>query len=327
MAGRYSSVLSAAGSLIATGAMNVYRIGFEAMGGVGEVVLSADTMKRAQAMAASAIEEVKRIELKYSRYRSSGIVHRINESAGDGWTECDDETVSLFGYADSLYESSDGLFDITSGVLRKAWDFRNPGIPERELLYALVEMIGWEKAERRGNLIRLPQRGMEIDFGGFAKEYAADRGAALLHAKGIRHGYVNLAGDIRVIGPKPDGAPWLIGIRDPRDHGRMMASIPLSTGALATSGDYERYFELEGRRYCHILHPGTGKPVTHWQSVSVLAPLAVHAGSCSTIAMLKEADALQFLERSCTGFLAVDRLGVVYQKSCDPEYPKSPTLS
>ncbi len=297
------------------------------MGGIGEVVLGADNLKEAQAVAASAIEEVTRIERKYSRYRPESILSQINESAGKSPVECDEETVSLFGYVDSLYGNSDGLFDITSGILRQAWDFNKAVVPEREALDALIEMIGWDKVERNGKSVRLPIKGMQLDFGGFAKEYAADRAAAGLHAKGMRSGYVNLAGDIRVIGPKPDGSPWLVGIRDPRDSSRMMASLQLYTGALATSGDYERYFELGGKRYSHILHPRSGMPVDNWQSVSVLAPLAVHAGSCSTIAMLKEADALPFLERSCTGFLAVDKLGVMYHKNCEIETPPSKTVS
>jgi thiamine biosynthesis lipoprotein len=300
--------------------MNVFHLRFEAMGGVGEVVLGADNLKHAQEVAASAIDEVSRIERKYSRYRPESILSQINESAGKKPVECDEETDALFGYVDSLYENSDGLFDITSGILRKAWDFSQAVVPERETLDALIEKIGWDKVERHGRSVRLPIQGMQLDFGGFAKEYAADRAAANLHAKGMRSGYVNLAGDIRVIGPKPDGSPWLVGIRDPRDSSRMLASLLLHTGALATSGDYERYFEIDGRRYCHILHPRTGMPVTNWRSVSVLAPLAVHAGSCTTIAMLKEPGALPFLERSCSAFLAVDRLGVMYHRNCDIEY-------
>lgn len=292
--------------------MKVFRFGFQAMGGLGEIVISAKNRKLGQLAADSAIGEVRRIERTYSRYRADSIVSRINESAGNGWVECDEETLSLFRYADSLFEHSDGLFDITSGILRKAWDFKHPVIPERHLLDTLIEKIGWDKVERQGSSIRLPIRGMELDFGGFAKEYAADRAAALLYGKGIRHGYVNLAGDIRVIGPKPDGSPWLVGIRHPRDNARMIASVPLSSGALATSGDYERYFELDGRRYCHILHPHTGMPVTSWQSVSVVAPVAVHAGSCTTVAMLKGGEGLAFLERMAAGFIAIDSLGVIY---------------
>jgi FAD:protein FMN transferase len=295
--------------------MDIFRFGFDAMASGCEVVLFSRNKKEAQSIARFAIEEVKRIEHKYSRYRPDSIVSRINAVAGHDGVACDDETVSLFQYADTLYESSGGLFDITAGVLRNAWDFSSAVVPEAAALSPLLGLIGWQGVERQGNCVRLPAAGMEFDFGGFGKEYAADRAATLLYGQGVRHGYVNLAGDIRVVGPKPDGTPWMIGIQDPRHKERTIASIPLSAGALATSGDYERYFDADGHRYCHILHPRSGYPVTWWQSVTVVAPLAITAGSCTTIAMLKEGDALAFLDDTGMGYLAVDQSGKIYHKN------------
>jgi thiamine biosynthesis lipoprotein len=156
---------------------------------------------------------------------------------------------------------------------------------------------------------------MEIDFGGFGKEYAADRAAAILAAQGIRHGYVNLGGDLQVIGPQPDGQAWTIGIQDPRNPDGVIAHIPVTQGSMATSGDYERYIELDGRRYCHILDPRSGRPVNHWRSVSVLAPLAIAAGSCSTIAMLKQENGLAFLDGTGMPYLAVDSQGELHYKN------------
>jgi FAD:protein FMN transferase len=118
-----------------------------------------------------------------------------------------------------------------------------------------------------------------------------------------------------VIGPQPDGRSWQIGIPSPRIKEEMIASLPVQQGGLATSGDSERYFELEGKRYCHVINPKSGYPVTYWQSVSVLAPTASIAGSCSTIAMLLEAEGLQFLEESGFGFLAVDHRGQIHLHS------------
>jgi len=260
-------------------------------------------------LAQQAVAEVRRIETRYSRYRPDSAVSRINEAAGDEWVSCDAETVALLDYADTLYLSSGGLFDITSGVLRRAWDFRRAHVPAPNELAAVLALVGWRRVKRDGDRVYLPQAGMEIDFGGFGKEYAADRAAALLMELGVRHGYVNLGGDMRFIGPQLDGEPWLIGIQDPRDPERSVASIPVSQGALATSGDYERYFDLDGQRYCHILDPRSGMPVSHWRSVSVLAPLAIAAGSCATIAMLKQADGLDFLEQSGMSYLAIDHAG------------------
>jgi thiamine biosynthesis lipoprotein len=295
--------------------MEIYRFGFAAMGGNGEVVIALKKKKEAHAVANLVLEEVGRIEYKYSRYRTQSIVSRINAAAGRDVVEYDDETAALIQYADTLYEKSGGLFDITSGILRHAWDFSKGNLPEPVKLAEQLPLIGWQRVERHGNAIRLPAAGMEIDFGGFGKEYAADRSAEIVLNNGVKHGYVNLAGDIRVVGPKPDGTPWVIGIQDPRHKERTIASIPLYTGALTTSGDYERYFDVDGKRYCHIIHPKRGYPVTFWRSVTVVAPSAITAGSCTTIAMLKEADGLTFLENSGLGYLAVDQLGIIYHKN------------
>lgn len=293
--------------------MQIFRLAFEAMASTCEVVLADDGAERAHALAQSAIAEAKRIEYKYSRYRPDSIVSRINAAAGADWVECDEETMALFDYADTLFHNSGGLFDITSGVLRKAWDFRSAKLPSAGELTPLLELIGWQRVERKQAHIRLPEADMEVDFGGFGKEYAADRAAEVLAAQGVQHGYVNLAGDMRILGPKPDGEPWLIGIQDPRRKDELIATIPVASGALATSGDYERYFELDGKRYCHVLDPYTGMPVSYWRSVSVLAPLAIVAGSCSTIAMLKQQDGLDFLRDTGMDYLAVDHLGQFHQ--------------
>ena len=294
--------------------MQVHGFPFEAMASRCEVRLAAPDQAAAARLAQAAIDEVRRIEHKYSRYRPDSIVARINAAAGQDAVECDDETLALLAYADTLHESSGGLFDISSGVLRRAWDFRRAAVPSLQALHDLLGLVGWQQVQRAAGCIRLPRAGMEIDFGGFGKEYAADRAAAILAALGALHGYVNLGGDMRFIGARPDGLPWLIGVQDPRHANRVAASIPVSRGALATSGDYERFIEVDGRRYCHILDPRSGMPVSHWRSVSVLGPLAVAAGSCSTIAMLLQQDGLAFLEQSGMSYLAIDRHGQTFRK-------------
>ena len=146
---------------------------------------------------------------------------------------------------------------------------------------------------------------MEIDFGGIGKEYAADRAATICVEAGVRHALIDLAGDVRAVGPQESGEPWRMGIRHPRREGHVIAYVELTDGAVATSGDYERFFEIDGRRYCHILDPRTGMPATAWQSVSVVAPLCVVAGSCSTIAMLQGDKAVAFLRRQQVEFVAI----------------------
>jgi thiamine biosynthesis lipoprotein len=296
----------------------VVRFPFDAMASRCEIRLAAPDGHAAEELALAAIAEVRRIERSYSRYRADSIVSRINAAAGRYRVECDEETAQLLDYADHLYRASGGLFDITSGVLRRAWDFRQPRVPHACELAPLLALVDWTAVQRDDGAVYLPRAGMEIDFGGFGKEYAADRAAEVLLALGVRHGYVNLAGDLRVLGPRPDGTPWAVGIQHPREAGGVLASISLQQGALATSGDYERFFEHEGRRYCHILDPRTGHSVTWWRSVSVLAPQAIIAGAVSTIAMLKQEPGLAYLQASGFDFLAIDHQGAVHRAGASP---------
>lgn len=265
----------------------------------------------------AAIAEVRRIEQKYSRYRADSLLSRINASAGSGeWVSVDDETADLLDFCTQAHAASGGLFDISTGVLRRAWNFSapTPALPPPELLQALLELVGWDGVEWQRPWVRLPHRGMELDFGGFGKEYAADRAASVLHEAGVAAALVNLGGDLRVLGPRPDGRPWVLGVAHPRHEGRVLAGLEVHRGALATSGDYERYFELDGRRYCHILHPASGQPVSHWQSVSVLAPACLAAGVLATVAMLSGEGALPFLREQGVEFLAVDHAGRLHDE-------------
>jgi thiamine biosynthesis lipoprotein len=292
--------------------LKVRRQPFKAMGSACEVVLASHTQNEAESMAKLAIDEVLRIERTYSRYTTDSIIAKINQQAGCGAVQCDDETWALFKFASQLFDQSDGLFDITSGVLRQAWDFKNPEVPSSQKLEALLPLVGWEKVVLQDQSIALPLAGMEIDLGGFGKEYAADRAAQVLKEKGVTHGYVNLAGDMRFLGPKPTGEPWMIGIQDPRALDQVVATLPITMGGLATSGDYERYFELNGQRYCHVLNPKTGMPVSYWRSVSVTSPATVVSGCTTTMAMLKEAEGLAFLQATGFDFFAIDHTGKVH---------------
>jgi len=154
--------------------------------------------------------------------------------------------------------------------------------------------------------VRLGKPGMELDFGGFGKEYAVDRAARILAESGARSALVNLAGDLAVIGAQPDGSPWRVGVRHPRKAGMALASIPVSSGAVATSGDYERFVEVDGVRHCHILDPRTGLSARGFQSVTVHAPSCLVAGSATTVAMLKgREEGLEWLGALGLPYLAV----------------------
>ncbi len=296
-----------------------FRFTFRAMAAENELQLAAADEPTARRAADLAIADVQRIEAKYSRYRDDSVTTLINRAAGRDPVALDEETAALLHYADICHDLSGGLFDVTSGVLRRVWDFKRkpPQLPDPGALAATLALVGWSLVERTAQSVRLPRKGMEIDFGGIGKEYAVDRAAAICMDAGIQHGLVDLAGDVRVLGPQESGAPWRVGISHPREPGQVVAYVELTDGAVATSGDYERFFEIGGKRYCHILDPRSGMPVTAWQSVSVVAPLCVFAGSCATVAMLLGKKALPFLRRQSVEFVAIAADGTIHRSASD----------
>jgi len=274
-----------------------YRHAFKAMGSPCEIQLYAESEAEAKRIAAIAANDVERLEALYSCYRDTSFLSEINRvAAAGGAITVDEETAGLLNYAATCHEQSGGLFDISSGILRRAWRFDRNELPDQSQIESLLEKVGWHKLRWQNPVLEFPVAGMEIDFGGVVKEYAADRAAALCKEAGTAHGVVNLGGDIRIIGPRADGSPWNIGIRHPRRKDDVIGTLMLHEGALASSGDYERCIVLDGVRYGHILNPKTGWPVRHMAAVSVAGDFCVVAGSASTIAMLKEEDGPAWLK-------------------------------
>jgi FAD:protein FMN transferase len=256
---------------------------FHAMASACAVHVQSESFAASTMIALAAEAEVRRIEARYSRYRADSELARINRvAAAGGATDVDPETAGLIAYAKACFQSSGGAFDITSGLLRRAWDFSKARLPEQAEIDALLPRIGFDKVTLSDDRLSFAQPGMEFDFGGLGKEYAADRAAEVCSEMEARHGFVDLGGDIRVIGPQADGEPWRIGIRDSRYAPAVVAEVALYNGALATSGDYERFIEIDGVRYCHILDPRTGWPAQGLSSVTVLSGRSLVAGSLST---------------------------------------------
>lgn len=262
---------------------------FRAMGSPCELRLFAPSASDAQAALRAARAAIERLEARYTRYRDDSLTSRINRAAGTRERiEVDPETAGLLDYAAQAHAQSDGLFDITSGILRRAWDFRSGRLPSQAQIEPLLALIGWDRVEWDRPWIRLPLAGMELDFGGYVKEYAADVAAHACRAAGVAHGLVELGGDIAAIGPHPDGSPWRIGIRNPRSPDSALAFVDVARGGIASSGDYERGMVVDGVRYCHVLDPRTGWPVSGLSAVSVVADQCLIAGTATTIAMLKQ---------------------------------------
>lgn len=293
-----------------------YEFTFSAMACSNELSLYARNKKIAKSVAGEAIAAVNKLERKYSRYIPDSLLSQINNSAGDlKGVVVDPETRALLNYSQACYEQSDGLFDVTSGVLRRIWNFQGNTLPTDEQVSETLRLIGWDKVIWNDPNFALPLPGMEIDFGGVVKEYAADTCAALCRARGIEHGLVNMGGDIHVIGAHPDGQPWKVGIQTPDDPGRVATTVNLTYGGLASSGDYQRCMVIDGKRYGHILNPKTGWPVEGLRAVSVIAPQCLVAGSTSTIAMLKGEAGKQWLADVGLPYLWFDESGAMFEKA------------
>ncbi|MEQ8205345.1 MAG: FAD:protein FMN transferase [Woeseia sp.] len=261
-----------------------------------EVLLRCDDPEQAEAALNTVAAEAWRVEDKFSRYRPDNIVAVINDSNGKAFA-VDDETANLIDFATALYEMSEGRFDISSGVLRRAWQFDGSDrLPNEQTVADILTCVGWNKVQwQRPNLTLQP--GMQIDFGGIGKEYAVDRAAALA-TEHVAHCLVNFGGDLATAGASDAFPPWQVGIETPDSSGqRADRLIKLTNGGLATSGDARRFLTKDGKRYSHILNPLTGWPIEHApRSVTVAADTCTQAGMLATLAMLQGAEAESFLE-------------------------------
>ena len=267
------------------------------MGGPCEVLAEVEDETKAGEIASAVAECAWRIEHKFSRYLPDNIVARINASGGEP-VEVDDETANLLDFAALVHRLSDGMFDVTSGVLRRAWSFDGGRrIPARDEIESLLPLVGWAKVKWIRPLITL-RPGMQIDLGGIGKEYAVDQAAKLAAQVSDAPVLVNFGGDLAVTRSRQNNRPWRVGIEsiDTGDT-RKSSLVNLTLGALATSGDTYRYVESDGRRLSHILDPRNGWPVSGApRSVTVAAPTCTHAGMLTTLAMLRGPDAEAFLE-------------------------------
>jgi len=279
---------------------------FKAMGGPCRLRLEAAGAAQARLAIDAAVAEVQRLERKYSRYTADSLTTAINRAAGKS-VAIDAETAALLGYANTAWRESGGLFDLTSGVLRRAWNFRSGGVPAQTAIDELLPLVGWERVRWDERSVCLPA-GMELDFGGCVKEYACDSAVAELRRHGIAAALVDLAGDMAALGAPSGADGWPVGIRHPGRRDAAVAVVKLPPGGLASSGDYERCVMIDGRRFGHILHPRTGWPVSGGLvAVSVLAPQCLVAGSSATIAMLRPArDAMDWLRSLGLPWLAID---------------------
>lgn len=273
---------------------------FRAMASPCEILLEPQDKALCHRLTELAAAEAERIEQKYSRYRPDSVLSRINANAGS-WQTLDSETAQLLAFAQQCYQLSDGLFDISSGILRRVWQFDgSANIASQSEIEQLLPFIGWHKVKLDAQQLFLPT-GMELDLGGIAKEYAVDKVLQLLCQQfsdsDVPSMVVNFGGDMRCNRPREDGSLWRIGIENPTLADHAISAVGLNQGALATSGDSRRFLLKDGVRYSHILNPKTGWPISNApRSVTVAAPNCLLAGVLATTALLQGADAEAFLQ-------------------------------
>ena len=278
---------------------------FNAMASHCEVLLHAAHLGAARELGECAAEEAWRIEEKFSRYRADSVISHLHAHRGIP-IKVDEETASLLDFAERCYRISDGMFDITSGILRRAWTFDGSDrLPEPDAIAALMPYIGFEKLVWRSPTIEVPA-GMELDLGGIGKEYAVDRAYELLSRKKAGPFLINFGGDLRASGRPPKGL-WQVGIEKPGHDRDATMILDLERGALATSGDSRRFVLRDGVRYGHVLNPKTGWPVLQApRSVTVAASSCTEAGLLSTLAILHGARAREFLNEQGVKYWIID---------------------
>lgn len=280
-----------------------YLLAFDAMASSCEVLIDHQDKHLALSVGQKVAKEAWRIEDKYSRYTPNSVCGQLNRDAGKTCS-IDHETYLLLQFAQQCYEMSNGLFDITSGILRKAWHFDcSDNIPSQEQIGQLLPLIGWDKLHFNENECTMKPE-MELDFGGIGKEYAVDK--AMLLASDITPAptLINFGGDIAVNGPRANNQPWIVGVEHPSLNAATVGqnksiAVQVSQGAIATSGDAKRYLQVGKKRYGHVLNVHTGWPIDNPpRSVTVAAPKCIQAGLLATLALLQGSQAEQFLTQA-----------------------------
>jgi len=255
------------------------------MGTLVEITLVAHDNKTTAHAIKGAFQEIQRIEKLMSRRLEGSEVWQVNQAAGKSRVVVSSELISVIQAALEVSRLSDGAFDLTVGSLLSLWDRcrKEDRIPSGEEVVASLRLVGYRDLvldeEKRTLLLR--KAGMELTLGGIAKGYAVDRAFRFLRDLGFRDLIVNAGGDLRSGGTK-FGTPWVVGIQDPRDGSKLLATISAKDCAVATSGDYERYFMKDGVRYHHILDPSTGFPARRSRSATVLSDESILADALAT---------------------------------------------
>jgi len=272
------------------------------MGGRFEITIVAKDSLTAELNIDTCIKEISRIEYLISDWKPQTQVSEVNRNAGIKPVKVNREVFELTQRALNLSKATDGAFDISFAAMEKIWKFDGSmtAMPSPEAVKKSVAKVGYQHIllDSAHSTIFLQKPGMKIGFGALGEGYAGDRCRAMMLSRGIKAGIINATGDMATWGTQPNGRPWNIGITNPFHPDTIFAVVPLLNRAMVTSGSYEKFVILNGKRYAHIINPKTGYPATGLISVSITGPSAERANGFSTSMMvLGKEKALQFIKK------------------------------
>ncbi len=234
----------------------------------------------------TAVAEITRIEKLISSWDAASQTSEINRNAGNKPVTVDEELYQLIERAIGISKLTDGAFDITYASMGNIWKFDGSmtEMPSEEKIKSSVAKVGYKNIvlDSKNHSVFLKLSGMKIGFGAIGKGYAADKAKALLVKKGVVSGIINASGDMNTWGKQPSGEPWKVAITNPLNKNKAFGLLPITNGAVVTSGNYEKFVTLNNKRYSHIIDPRTGYPSSGIVSVTVFAPKAELADALAT---------------------------------------------
>ena len=269
----------------------VYKRVLRLMGNRFEISVVDDAEETANQHIDAAVEEIRRIEKLLTTFDTTSQTNQINQYAGEHPVKVDQEVFELIKRSKIISQLTQGAFDITYGsVDKRLWNFDQEmkALPDAETAARMVRLINYRNVimdEKKGTVF-LKEAGMRIGFGGIGKGYAAEMARRLLIQRGVKSGVVNAAGDLTVWGYQPNGKPWTIGIADPGSAKHPFSYLDITDMAVATSGNYEKFVVIDGKRYSHTIDPKTGLPVHGIKSVTIMSPNAEIADAMATPVMI-----------------------------------------
>lgn len=254
------------------------------MGTLVEISVFEKDESKTQSAIQKAFNEIRRLEELMSTHIPGSEVSKINQSAGTKPVPVSPEVFEVIDRALYWAEKTDGALDISVGPVQELWDFEgdHPSLPDETALEQALAKVDYKKIRLKNQTVLLQEKGMRLHLGAIAKGYAVDRAIKILQESNIHHAFINAGGDLKTLGSRPDKTAWKIGLQHPRKPESILASFSLSGKAVATSGDYQKYFDHAGTRYHHILNPKTGYPVINAMSATVITDSVMDADALST---------------------------------------------